>query len=92
MALIVPDNPRAVIAQISRYEPRATDSALDFARHYGTSDRHYYSVPHPLIGQSLDARITRAGVELLHRGQRVPNGPGQYYDQQLPVVLDFVTL
>jgi len=37
VALIVPDNPRAVIAQISRYEPRATDSVLDFARHYGTS-------------------------------------------------------
>ncbi len=173
VALIVPDNPRAVIAQISRYEPRATDSVLDFARHYGTSvlparphrpqdkakvessvqvverwilarlrhvafasigevnraiapllqdlnnrpfqklpgsrrsvflqidapalsslplqryematfktvrvhvdyhveiERHYYSAPHPLIGQSLDARITRAGVELLHRGQRV---------------------
>ena len=173
VALIVPDNPRAVIAQISRYEPRATDSVLDFARHYGTSvlparphrpqdkakvessvqvverwimarlrhvafasigevnraiapllqdlnsrpfqklpgsrrsvfleidapalsslplqryematfktvrvhvdyhvdiERHYYSAPHPLIGQSLEARITRAGVELLHRGQRV---------------------
>ena len=37
VALIVPDNPRAVIAQINRYEPRATDSVLDFARHYGTS-------------------------------------------------------
>jgi transposase len=173
VALIVPDNPRAVIAQISRYEPRATDSVLDFAHHYGTSvlparphrpqdkakvessvqvverwimarlrhvafasigevnraiapllqdlndrpfqklpgsrrsvfleidapalsrlplqryematfktvrvhvdyhvdiERHYYSVPHPLIGQSLEARITRSGVELLHRGQRV---------------------
>jgi len=33
VALIVPDNPRAVIAQISRYEPRATDSVLDFVRH-----------------------------------------------------------
>ena len=35
--LIVPDNPRAVIAQCDRYEPRATDSVLDFARHYGCS-------------------------------------------------------
>ena len=35
--LIVPDNPRAVIAQVSRYEPRATGTVLDFACHYGCS-------------------------------------------------------
>ena len=35
--LIVPDNPRAVIAQASRFEPRATDTVLDFACHYGCS-------------------------------------------------------
>ena len=171
--LIVPDNARAVIAQCDRYEPRAGDSVLDFARHYGVSilparphtpqdkakaesavqvverwimarlrhvpmgsvfeanraiapllqdlnarafqklpgsrysvfteidapalaslplqayematfktvrvhvdyhveiERHYYSVPHSLVGQSLDARLTRGCLELLHRGQRV---------------------
>lgn len=171
--LIVPDNPRAVITVPDRYEPRANDSVLDFAKHYGTYvlparpkspqdkakaesavqvverwimaklrrssfasvaevnraiaplltdlnarpfqklpgsrlsvfsqvdapamkalpaqryemasfktvrvhidyhvevDHHYYSVPHPLVGQSLDARITKHCVELLHRGQRV---------------------
>lgn len=36
-ALIIPDNPRAVISQPDRYEPRAHDTVLDFARHYGTS-------------------------------------------------------
>src|SRR5690606_7661698 len=35
--LIVPDNPRAVIADPDRYEPRANQTVLDFARHYGTS-------------------------------------------------------
>ena len=35
--LIVPDNPRAMIADPNRYEPRANESVLDFARHYGTS-------------------------------------------------------
>ena len=35
--LIVPDNPRALVAQANRYEPRLTESALDFARHYGCS-------------------------------------------------------
>ncbi len=28
--LIVPDNPRAVIARADRYEPRATDNIQDF--------------------------------------------------------------
>ena len=35
--LIVPDNPKALIANADRYEPRANDTVLDFARHYGTS-------------------------------------------------------
>ena len=171
--LIVPDNPRAVIANPDRYEPRANDTVQDFARYYGTSvlparprtprdkasvessvqvitrwvlmrlrNRHFdsvaevdaaiaellpsvnerpfqklagsrasvfaeldapvlmplpaqpyelarfktvkvhidyhveleghrYSVPHALVGQALEARITRHGVELLLRGQRV---------------------
>jgi transposase len=171
--LIVPDNPRAVIASPDRYEPRANDTVLDFSRHYGTSvlaarprtprdkasaessvqvvtrwilmrlrhhrfdtvaqvdaaigallpalndrpfqkmpgsrasvfteldapalmplpavryelarfktvkvhidyhveiDGHRYSVPHALVGQTLEARLTRGGVELLLRGQRV---------------------
>jgi transposase len=172
-ALIVPDNPRALIAGACRYEPRANDTVLDFARHYGCSilparpysprDKapvelgvqvverwimarlrhtrlrdvlhadaavaallpalnerpmqrlgvsramlfaqldapalgplpaqpwqwatfktvrahidyhvevggHRYSVPHSLVGLELDARITDALVELLHRGRRV---------------------
>jgi transposase len=35
--LIVPDNPKAMIANADRYEPRANDTVLDFARHYGCS-------------------------------------------------------
>lgn len=172
-ALIVPDNPRALISEPNRYEPRAHDTVLDFARHYATSvlparprsprdkatvesavqvvsrwilarlrherfasvyeadcaiaallpalnerafqklpgsrasvfaqidrpalmplpehryelarfksvkvhidyhvqiDGHRYSVPHALVGQSLDARITARAVELLARGHRV---------------------
>jgi transposase len=171
--LIVPDNPKAMIADANRYEPRANDTVLDFARHYGTSvlparprlpqdkakaesavqiverwimarlrhqrfasvhevnlaiaplltrlndkpfqklpgsrastfveidapallplplqryemasfktvkvhidyhvevERHRYSVPHSLVGQVLEARITAAAVEIMHRGQRV---------------------
>ncbi len=35
--LIVPDNPKAMIADPDRHEPRANDTVLEFARHYGTS-------------------------------------------------------
>jgi transposase len=35
--LIVPDNPKALIANADRYEPRVNETAHDFARHYGTS-------------------------------------------------------
>ncbi len=171
--LIVPDNPRALISEANRYEPRGNDTVLDFARHYGTSflparpyhpqdkaraesavqiverwimaplrhqqfarvheinaaiaglrtrlndkpfqklpgsrastfcavdapalmtlplqryelahfkrvkvhfdyhveiERHRYSVPQALVGQVLEALLTTAAVELLHRGQRV---------------------
>ena len=35
--LIVPDCPKALIANANRYEPKVNDTVLDFARHYGTS-------------------------------------------------------
>jgi transposase len=34
-------------------------------------DHHYYSVPHTLLHERLEARITATGVELFHHGQRV---------------------
>ena len=34
--LIVPDNPRALIADANRHEPRSNDRVLDFVRHCGT--------------------------------------------------------
>ena len=34
-------------------------------------DKHYYSAPHRLMRQELEARVTLATVELFHRGGRV---------------------
>ncbi len=34
-------------------------------------DRHYYSIPHALVGQELWARFTAATIEVFHCGQRV---------------------
>jgi transposase len=34
-------------------------------------DHHYYSVPHPLVHELVEARFTATTVELFHRGVRV---------------------
>ena len=34
-------------------------------------ERRYYSVPHALVGKTVDLRITERAVEILYRGQRV---------------------
>jgi transposase len=34
-------------------------------------DHHYYSAPHPLVHEELEARFTATTLELLHRGERV---------------------
>jgi len=34
-------------------------------------DGHYYSVPHRLVKQQVEARITQRTVELFHKGERV---------------------
>lgn len=171
--LVVPDNPRALIAKPDRYEPEANRTVVDFAQHYGCAvlparpykaqdkakvevavqiaerwilarlrnrrffslaevneaianlleelntrpfkklpgcrreafetldrpvlkplpalpyevarfkrcrvnidyhvdiDGHYYSVPHSLARQAVDARVTRHAVEILFQGKRV---------------------
>jgi hypothetical protein len=39
----------------------------------------------------LQSLLSSAEQAALNRLLALPNGQGQYYDQQLPVVLDFVT-
>lgn len=38
-------------------------------------DRRFYSVPHALVGQVLDLRLTATTIEILHKGQRVATHP-----------------
>ncbi|MEO8755175.1 MAG: IS21 family transposase [Casimicrobiaceae bacterium] len=47
---------------------RARVSRLDYHVEFAG---HYYSVPHTLVGQEVDLRITRNTVEVLFRHQRV---------------------
>ena len=34
-------------------------------------DKHYYSVPHALVGRQLDVRLTANTMECIYRGQRI---------------------
>lgn len=38
-------------------------------------EKRFYSVPHALVGQALEVRITAATVEVLHKGRRVATHP-----------------
>ena len=45
-------------------------------------DQRFYSVPHALVGQVLDLRVTATAVEVMHKGKRVASharhGQGRY--------------
>jgi transposase len=54
--IIVPDNPRALVAVADRYEPKLTETVLDFARHYGCSvlpARAYHPQDKPKVELSV---------------------------------------
>jgi transposase len=60
---------RALPAQAYEYaEWRKARVSLDY---HVEVDKHYYSVPHSLLRQQLDVRLTERTVELFQRGQRV---------------------
>lgn len=47
---------------------RARVSRLDYHIEF---ERHYYSVPHALVGQEVELRVTRSTVEVLWRNRRI---------------------
>ena len=48
--LIVPDNPRALISDANRYEPRSNDTGLDFARRYCPAEVYNFrSIGDPVV-------------------------------------------
>jgi transposase len=47
---------------------RARVSRIDYHVEF---ERHYYSVPHALVGQEVELRVTRSTVEVLFRHRRV---------------------
>ncbi|HUL68578.1 MAG TPA: IS21 family transposase [Burkholderiaceae bacterium] len=47
---------------------RALVSRLDYHVEF---ERHYYSVPHALVGQEVELRVTRTTIEVLYHSRRV---------------------
>ena len=65
------DRPALMALPASRYELARFKSVKVHIDYHVEIDGHRYSVPHALVGQGLDARITARAVELLCRGNRV---------------------
>jgi transposase len=65
------DRPALMPLPWSRYELARFKTVKVHIDYHVEIDGHRYSVPHALVGQSLDARITARAVELLARGHRV---------------------
>lgn len=55
----------------SAYEYASWKKAKVHLDYHVETERRYYSVPHALIGKTVDLRLTASGVEIFHRGQRV---------------------
>ncbi len=54
-----------------RYELALWKKARVHIDYHVRVDGHFYSVPHRLIQQEVEVRLTRSTVELFHRGQRI---------------------
>ncbi|WP_415840393.1 IS21 family transposase, partial [Roseateles saccharophilus] len=65
------DKPALMPLPPQRYELARFKTVKVHIDYHIEVDGHRYSVPHSLVGQVLEARLTQHGVELLLRGQRV---------------------
>src|SRR5471032_3398474 len=65
------DAPALMALPLQRYEMALFKTVKVHIDYHVEVERHRYSVPHALVGQQLEARVTTAVVELMHRGQRV---------------------
>jgi len=65
------DAPALMALPLQRYEMASFKTVRVHIDYHVEVERHRYSVPHALVGQQLEARLTTTVVELMHRGQRV---------------------
>jgi len=55
----------------TRFEPSKWRTVKVNRDYHVDVERHYYSVPYTLVGESVEARVTSRGIELFLHGQRV---------------------
>lgn len=72
------DAPALMELPIARYEIAHFKTVRCHIDYHIEIDAHRYSVPHPLVGQKIEARLTTHGVELLLRGNRVASHARSY--------------
>ena len=65
------DRPALRPLPAQRYEYAEWKTAKVNIDYHVEVERHWYSVPHQLVGQRCDIRVTAAIVEVLHRGRRI---------------------
>jgi len=65
------DRPALMPLPASRYELARFKTVKVHIDYHVEIDAHRYSVPHALVGQTMEARITHRGIELLLRGNRI---------------------
>ncbi len=65
------DRPVLMPLPASRYELARFKTVKVHIDYHVEIDAHRYSVPHALVGQTLEARITQWAIELLLRGSRI---------------------
>ena len=65
------DAPALLPLPAQRYEIAHFKTVRVHVDYHVEVEGHRYSVPHALVGQVLEARITTGAIEMLHRGQRI---------------------
>jgi transposase len=65
------DRPAMKALPPTRYEYAEWIKAKPGVDYHIEADYHYYSTPHPLVGQRVLVRMTATGIECFFKGQRV---------------------
>lgn len=65
------DRPALRPLPAERFEPCVWRKAKVNIDYHVAVDRHLYSVPHGLVHAEVEVRLTAAGIEIFHQGQRV---------------------
>lgn len=69
------DQPALRPLPVDAYEPAWFKRAKVHIDYHVEIEGHYYSVPHSLVGKTVEARVTDYTIEILHAGQRVASHP-----------------